>query len=53
MTIYTEREFNVYACKNEHMLAVKFKNEKRLKILSFSQISTLYTDGSKEEEPEF
>lgn len=25
MTIYTEKEYDVYGCKNDHILALKFK----------------------------
>jgi hypothetical protein len=53
MTIYIEKEYDVYGCKNGHYLAIKLKDEKRLKILTFSPIAILYTDGSLEEEPEF
>lgn len=53
MTVFIDKEYDVYSCKNDHILALKFKEERRLKILTFSPISILYTDGSLEEEPEF
>lgn len=33
-------------------MAIKFKDEKRIKILTFSPVSILYTDGTLDEEPE-
>lgn len=48
MTIYMEKEYDVYGCKNGHHLAIKFKDEKRLKILAFSPLNILYTDGTLE-----
>jgi hypothetical protein len=48
MTIYIEKEYDVFGCKNGHYLALKLKDDKRLKILTFSPISIVYTDGTIE-----
>lgn len=45
MSIYTEKEYDVLGCKNGHYLMIKFKDEKRTKILTFSPVSIMYADG--------